>query len=281
MSQIAIAGLQLELNNGDNLALIDREIRSVMQRFPWLNMLVIGELGAFGAGKQFAQPLPGPNEQHFCELAKQHAVWLIPGSLYENRDGQLFNTTPVINPAGAVVNRYSKMFPWTPYETGVEAGDKFVVFDVPEIGRFGISICYDMWFPETTRTLACMGAEIIIHPTMTNTIDRDAELAIMRASAVTNQCYVVDVNVAGQIGNGRSIVAGPGGEVIYQAGAGRDIFPLRLDLNAVRNAREHGWHGLGQPLKSFRDSKIQFPPYSDTNYDSEYLNQLGPLEPPK
>lgn len=281
MSQIAIAGLQLELNNGDNLATIDREIASVMGRFPWLKMLVIGELAAFGAGKDYAQPLPGPVEQHFCDLAKQYAVWLVPGTLYEKRDGRLFNTTPVINPSGEVVARYSKMFPWTPYESGVEPGGEFVVFDVPDVGRFGISICYDMWFPETTRTLACLGAEIIIHPTMTNTIDRDTELAIMRASAVTNQCYVVDVNVAGQIGNGRSIVAGPGGEVVYQAGTGRDIFPLELDLGAVRRARERGWHGLGQPLKSFRDSTIEFPPYRDADAKHDYLDQLGPLELPK
>jgi len=281
MSQIAIAGLQLALTQGDNLATIEKEIASTMARFPWLKMLVIGELAAFGSGKDFAQALPGPAEQFLCGLAKKYQVWLVPGSLYEKRADKLFNTTSVINPDGEVIARYRKMFPWTPYESGVEAGSDFVVFDVPEVGRFGVSICYDMWFPETTRTLACMGAEIIIHPTMTNTIDRDAELAIMRASAVTNQCYVVDVNVAGQIGNGRSIVAGPGGEVVYQAGAGRDIFPLELDLVAVRNARERGWHGLGQPLKSFRDSQQSFPPYQDANEKNAYLDSLGPLEIPK
>lgn len=281
MSQIAIAGLQLELTQGDNLTIIEKEIASTMARFPWLKMLVIGELAPFGSGKDFAQALPGPAEQFLCGLAKKYQVWLVPGSLYEKRADKLFNTTSVINPDGEVIARYRKMFPWTPYESGVEAGSEFVVFDVPDVGRFGVSICYDMWFPETTRTLACMGAEIIIHPTMTNTIDRDAELAIMRASAVTNQCYVVDVNVAGQIGNGRSIVAGPGGEVVYQAGAGRDIFPLELDLVAVRNARERGWHGLGQPLKSFRDSQQSFPPYQDANEKNAYLDSLGPLEIPK
>jgi predicted amidohydrolase len=244
-------------------------------------MLVIGELAAFGSGKGFAEGLPGPVEKYFCELAKKYKVWLIPGSLYEKREGEIFNTTSVINPDGKVVSRYSKMFPWTPYESGVEAGNKFVVFDVPDVGRLGISICYDMWFPETTRTLACMGAEVIIHLTMTNTIDRDAELAIVRASAVTNQCYVVDVNVAGQIGNGHSIVAGPGGEVIYQAGAGREIFPLVLDLSAVRTARERGWNGLGQPLKSFRDSKLTFPPYQDTEAKHRYLDTLGSLKIPE
>ena len=278
MSQIAIAGLQLELKHGDNLALIKKEISSAMLRFPWLKMIVIGELAAFGSNKDLAQTLPGPAENFFSEIAREHSIWLIPGSLYENRDGKIFNTTPIINPQGEVINRYSKMFPWTPYEVDVENGDNFVVFDVPDVGRFGVSICYDMWFPETTRTLACLGAEIIIHPTMTNTIDRDAELAIMRSSAVTNQCYVVDVNVAGDVGNGRSIVAGPGGEVIYQAGHGRRYFSNRIDLSAVRNSRERGWNGLGQPLKSFRDNEIKFPVYNDDKTKRKFLDSLGPLK---
>ena len=54
---------------------------------------------------------------------------------------------------------WRKMFPFEPYEANVAAGREFLVFDVPSVGRFGLSICYDMWFPETSRTLAAMGAE--------------------------------------------------------------------------------------------------------------------------
>jgi predicted amidohydrolase len=84
-----------------------------------------------------------------------------------------------------------------------------VVFDVPGAGRIGISICYDMWFPETTRTLAAMGAEVILHPTMTDTIDREVELAIARSAAATNQLYFFDINGVGDGGTGRSIVVDP------------------------------------------------------------------------
>ena len=92
MSQIAIAGLQLELQHGDNLAVIKKEISSVMLRFPWLKMIVIGELAAFGSNKDLAQPLPGPAEIFFSEIAREYSIWLIPGSIYENRDGKIFNT---------------------------------------------------------------------------------------------------------------------------------------------------------------------------------------------
>ena len=139
--------------------------------------------------------------------------------------------------------------------------------------------CYDMWFPETVRTLAWMGAEVILHPSLTSTIDRDAEIAMVRAHGAQNQVYFFDVNLAGPLGVGQSCIAGPGGEVIHQAGKGREIIPLKLDFNYLREVRSNGWHNLAQPLKSFRDSKVWFPPYSE-GYDSEPLKKLGELEKP-
>jgi hypothetical protein len=125
-----------------------------------------------------------------------------------------------------------------------------------------------------------MGAETILHPSMTSTADRDAELAIGRANAAVNQCYFIDVNVAGGLGVGRSAIFGPGGEVICQAGAGREILAVELDLHCVRTARKHGWLGLTHPLKSFRDSEVEFPPYAPGARRSTYLESLGPLRMP-
>src|SRR5258706_12370430 len=137
-----------------------------------------------------------------------------------------------------------------------------------------------MWFPETTRSLAWMGAEVILHPSMTSTADRDAELAIGRANATVNQCYFVDVNVAGDLGVGRSAIFGPGGELVCQAGAGREILAVELDLQAVRNARTQGWLGLTQPLKSFADSVVEFAPSPPPARRSPLLGSLGPLKMP-
>lgn len=277
--RFAVAGLQLELPNQDNLAQIRMEVELAVRRFPWLDMLVLPELASFGPNTGAAQPMPGPAESMYCELAGRLGIWLVPGSLYERKDGRIYNTAPVIAPDGSVVARYRKMFPWLPYEKDVAAGGEFVVFDVPGVARFGLSICYDSWFPETTRALAWMGAEVLIHPTMTSTIDRDVELAMVRSSAGTNQCFVIDVNTAGRLGNGRSIVAGPGGEVIHLAGTTREVFPVVLDVAQVGEARRRGWHGLGQPLKSFRDSAVTFPQYA-AGAASPALDALGPLEMP-
>jgi predicted amidohydrolase len=280
MSRIAIAGLQLELPKADNLDLIDAAIDQARKRFPWLDMIVLGELAAFGPDPANAQPLPGVAEQRFVAAARRNRLWLVAGSIFERVDDRIFNTASVIDPDGKVVARYRKMFPFLPYEKGITPGGEFVVFDIPQVGRFGVSICYDMWFPETTRTLAWMGAEVILHPTMTNTIDRDVELSIARANAAMNQCYFLDINVAGDLGFGRSGVYGPGGEIIYQAGAGRELIAVELDLEAVRRARRRGWHSQVQPLKSFRDSTVEFPAYVQGERQSPYLRSLGPLQMP-
>lgn len=272
-----IAGLQLAYSPGDNLERLANEIASVAKRLPWVKMVIAGELCGFGANPGLAQCMPGNAENFLCDVARKHGLWLIPGTLYENLDGVIYNTAPVINPHGEVLGRYRKIFPFTPYEKNVEPGNEFLVFDVPEVGRFGLSICYDMWFPETIRSLCSLGAEVILHPTMTNTIDRDVELAIARAHAATNQCYFVDVNVAGELGNGRSIICGPGGEIIYQAGAGREVISFEVDFNYLRNCRKHGWNKLGQPLKSYRDNKIVYPAYLARSAQSKSLDELGEL----
>jgi predicted amidohydrolase len=278
MGTFSIVGLQLDGPNGDNVDHMISEIDTVMCRFPWLDMVLCPEL-ACGTDKAGAEPMPGPREQRFQEVARKHAIWLIPGSMFESDGDQVFNTAPVISPAGEVIARYRKQYPWLPYETGVSGGDRFTVFDVPDVGRFGVNICYDMWFPETVRALVWQGAEVILHPTLTSTIDRDIETAMIRAHAAQNQCYFVDVNLADPVGMGESFIAGPGGEVIYHAGKGREIIPIKLDLDYLREVRENGWQNLGQPLKSYRDSGLRFPQYAAGSH-SDALGALGELRMP-
>ena len=186
----------------------------------------------------------------------------------------------VINPQGEIIRRYAKMFPFRPYEAGIAAGTDFCVFDVPDVGRFGLSICYDMWFPETTRQLTSQGVEVLLHPVLTGTTDRDAELAIARATAAQFQCYVIDVNGLGAGGVGKSCVVDPTSMVLHQSAGQEDMFPIEIDLDMVRRQRETGMKGLGQVLKSFRDRSTDFSVYDRTSGTDEYLKTLGPLEIP-
>lgn len=262
-----------------NVEMMKLKLDITMNLYPWVEMVVFSELCAFGPLTHTAQEIPGNFEQEMQAMAKKHHIWLLPGSIFEKSGDHIYNTATVINPQGEVVTRYRKMFPFYPYEAGVNPGSEFCVFDVPGVAKFGLSICYDMWFPETVRTLAVMGAEVILHPTMTGTIDREIELSIVRAMAAVNQCYFFDVNGLESGGNGKSLVCGPDGRVIYQAEGNEEIFPLELNIERVRRSRELGVLRLGQPLKSFRDHIGQFRIY-EAGAHLPYLNSLGPLIKP-
>ena len=281
MTPFAIAGIQMRISaSHENVSAMAHRLDILMTRFPWVQMVVFSELAAFGPLPGNAQTLPGPAEEAFREMAVKHRSWLLPGSMFEAVEERVYNTASVIDPNGHVVGRYRKMFPFQPYENHVEPGTEFMVFDVPDVGRFGVSICYDMWFPETSRTLASMGAEVILHPTMTDTIDRDVELSIARATAVTNQCYFFDINGVHDGGVGSSIIVGPAGYIIHQAGGGEEMIPVEINLGRVRREREVGIRSLGQPLKSFRDRPVDFPVYNRTPESEAYLQSLGPLAKP-
>jgi len=281
-----VAGVQMNVSAfDDNVERMGNYMRHIRTRFPWVRMVLFSELAPLGPKHAKAEPVPGPTEARLCALARETGLWLIPGSMFEKVQGAegevVYNTTPVINPQGEVISRFRKLFPFRPYERDVQGGTEFCVFDVPGAGRFGVSICYDMWFPETTRTLVAMGAEVILHPTMTDTIDRDVELAIARASAVTNQVYFFDINGVGDGGVGKSIVCDPSGYVLHQSDGGPEIIPIEVDFARVRRERERGLRSnLGQPLKSFRDRACAFDVYRQDSEQAAYLQTLGPLEKP-
>ena len=282
MVPFSIAGVQMQVPAMvDNIPAMLHRLDILMARFPWVQMVLFSELAPCGPVPHKPVTLPGPEEQMLQAGARKHGVWLITGSMFERGiDGLLYNTASVINPFGEVVTRYRKMFPFRPYEHDVSAGTEFCVFDVPNVGRFGLSICYDIWFPETTRTLVSMGAEVLLHPVLTGTIDRDVELAIARATAAQFQCYVFDINGLAAGGIGRSAVFDPAGTCVYEAKGISETIPLEIDLALVRRQRERGLHNLGQPLKSFRDRSVEFSVYNRHSGVDRYLHQLGPLVMP-
>lgn len=281
MKSFAIAGIQMKVYaTHSNVEAMKLKLNILMNIYPWVNMVMFSELCAYGPLTHNAVEMPCDFEKEMQALAKKHGIWLLPGSIFEKRDEKVYNTATVINPQGEIVKRYSKMFPFYPYEVGVTPGNEFCVFDVPDVGRFGVSICYDMWFPETTRTLAVMGAEVILHPTLTGTIDRDIELAIARSSAAINQCYIFDINGLESGGSGRSIVCGPDGRILYQAQNTEEMIPIEINLDRVKRSRELGVLRLGQPLKSFRDHIGDFTIYQK-GVKLPYLDSLGPLIKPK
>ena len=283
MTPFAIAGVQMHVSAlHDNIEAMEHRLDVLMARFPWTQMALFSELAPYGPLPRYAQPFPNEAEARFQEMARRHKIWLLPGSMFEKAaDGKTYNTASVISPDGEVVRRYRKMFPFRPYEAEIAGGQDFCVFDVPGVGRFGLSICYDIWFPETTRQLTAQGVEVLLHPVLTGTVDRDAELAIARATAAQFQCYVFDVNGLSAGGVGRSAVISPSAHVLHQSAGQEDMFPVEVDFDAVRRQRETGIMGLGQVLKSFRDREAEFTVYDRNSGADAFLMTLGKLEMPK
>jgi formamidase len=249
------------------------EARRLLRTFPNTRMLVHPELylSAIGptmgappadyAPERVAQPVPGQLTDRLGELARELGVWLLPGSFYEaGDDGQVHNTAVAVAPDGSLAARYRKIFPWRPWERAAPGRD-FVVFDVEGVGRAGLMICYDGWFPEVARQLAWLGAEVLVQPAATWTADREQELVLARAQAIANQVYVVNVNMGGAHGNGRSLVVDPEGHVLQAAAGGDEVLTEVLDLDAVRRVREYGTVAMNRLWEELRERRIELPMY--------------------
>lgn len=287
-----IAGVQMSVLPWDAHGTVDKmsEISlNIAKGFPWVNMVVFHELVVPGL-VQFKTPenidwwkgnvetIPGPLTERLQALARKTGQWLVPGSMWEMDGDKRYNTALVISPQGEIVAKYRKMFPWLPYEVGTTPGDQFCVFDIPEVGRFGLCICYDMWFPEVSRQLAWMGAEVIIQPTLTPTSDRELELVMARANALFNQCYFVSINGIGEWGGGRSTIIDPDGRILQEASTNQTFMTELIDLDHTTRTREYGTLGLGQTLKQLRDSGHKFPLYEDGALQKGSFEKLGVLK---
>lgn len=194
------------------------------------------------------------------KLARELGIWLIPGTVAErNPEGGIFNTAPVFSPEGELVASYRKICPWRPFER-YTPGNAFTTFDIPGKCRIGIMICYDAWFPEISRQLAWLGADIIINPVRTTTPDRAQELILARANAIVNQTFVASLNAPAPQGVGQSLLVGPEGEIISATGDdGEHVIIHTVDLDAVRRVHEQGTAGSNRMWEQFRPGEPPIP----------------------
>ncbi|MFC7847075.1 carbon-nitrogen hydrolase family protein [Arthrobacter sp. NPDC057388] len=250
------------------------EVTAALGTKPDSKMVVFPELHLFGDGnpdrqrtealQDSAEPLDGPRVKELKELAADLGIWLVPGSVCERGpEGQLFNTQLVLSPEGELAGYYRKIFPWRPFEP-YDPGDRFTTVDLAGIGRVGLNICYDAWYPEVSRQLAWMGAEVILNVVKTTTPDRRQELVLAKANAIVNQVFVVSVNCAGPTGQGHSIIVDPEGNTITEAGDDAPVLlTADLDLAAVEHVRTHGTENLNRPWSQFRDGEaaVELPVY--------------------
>ena len=252
---------------GEPVSAFADEVKAALDAQPHSKLVVFPELHLFGDQdpdlqraemlQASAEPLDGPRVAELKQLARDLNIWLVPGSVCERGpEGQLFNTQLVLSPEGELAGYYRKIFPWRPFEP-YDPGDRFTTVDLPGIGRVGLNICYDAWYPEVSRQLAWMGAEVILNVVKTTTPDRRQELILAKANAIVNQVFMVSVNCAGPTGKGQSIIVDPEGNTLAEApDAEPQLLTAELDLAAVEHVRTHGTENLNRPWSQFREGEL-------------------------
>ena len=200
---------------------------------------------------QAEQPGTGPIQDFMAEMACTHQIWLVGGTLplASNDEGRVRNTTLVYNPLGHEVGRYDKIHLFG-FTKGAEAYDeaRTIVpgaavgsFEAP-FGRVGLSVCYDLRFPELYRALGDC-ALIVVPSAFTHTTGQAHWEVLLRARAIENQCYVLAAAQGGLHQNGRrtwghSMLIDPWGEVKAVQAEGEGVISGQLDttyLASVRN----------------------------------------------
>jgi deaminated glutathione amidase len=199
-----------------------------------------------------ARPIPGPHTEPFSEVARRHGAWILVGSAAEVSPdpARPFNTSALIAPDGSVAAVYRKVHlfdvdvdagPVDTESARVTAGDRLVTTDV-DGAIVGLSICYDLRFPELYRSLALAGAQILTVPSaFTAHTGRDHWEVLLRARAIENAAYVLAPSQIGgppgQAAYGHAVVIDPWGTVVAQAPDVVGIIRAELDLERVASIR--------------------------------------------
>jgi len=210
-----------------------------------------------------AEPIPGPSTQFYSELAKQHGIVLVT-SLFEKRAPGLYhNTAVVFDKDGSMAGKYRKMH--IPDDPGFYEKFYFTPGDLgftpieTSIGKLGVLVCWDQWYPEAARLMAMAGAELLIYPTAIGWDPRDtaeeksrqqnAWITIQRAHAVANGLPVISVNRVGHEADpsatsagiqfwGNSFVAGPQGEILANTGSeAEENLLVKIDRSRSEDVR--------------------------------------------
>ncbi len=277
---LGVGACQLDVVTGDldaNLANLKAQIKLIKLYSPWVNLVVAPELCFYGVSdfRKTAEQVPGTTTASCSEIAREFGVYLVAGSLFEREGENYYNTSVIFDDDGEIVDKYRKMYPWRPHEK-VSSGDSTVVFNIPGIGKVGVCICYDLWFPELIRDLVFKGAETIVIPTLSGTQDRRQEAVLTQAAAIQNQCYVVSVNGVGGAGKGESLIVDPQGTVVQQAGQLKENLIAMIDLDHVQQVRDHGVAGVSRPLASFFHEQHRFD-YQSQPFDESQVSEKNVL----
>jgi predicted amidohydrolase len=253
--RVAAVQINATADTAANLAVADRLTRAAAA--DGARLIVLPEkwtaMGSDAQQRAAAEPLDGPVVRWARAIARELEVDLVAGSMLELISGQekLANTSVHVDPQGEVRAVYRKMHMFDVEVDGrsyreselEEPGDEIVLSQTAEGVELGMSICYDLRFPELYRILAVRGARVLVLPAaFTLATTRDHWETLLRARAIENQAFVVAANQYGahpgaQHSGGRSMIVDPWGVVLAQAADGEGHIVADLDLGRQRQIR--------------------------------------------
>ncbi len=194
----------------------------------------------------------GPTACELAELAKERNAWIVGGSIMEKDNGRIYKTLIVCNRSGELVKTYRKIHLFSLHEDGKEKVSESRVCtpgkspETVEIEgwKFGLSICYDLRFPELYLHYTAAQCDAILAPSdFTLETGRDHWHVLTRARAIENQCFLIAPNQwgtnrkTGIESYGHSLAVGPWGQILAEARPGEDAFSVELDLELLTEAR--------------------------------------------
>jgi len=242
--------IQIAVNEDESVEARRLRAASLVRDQAGADLVVLPELwttGAF-AFDEFgarAEPLQGPTYEAMAKAASDAGVWLHAGSVPERGpDGELYNTSLVLSPAGDLAAAYRKIHRFG-FDKGeavlMGRGEDLVTVRLPQT-TLGVATCYDLRFPELFRGLVDAGAETLVIPAGWPERRRDHWTLLARARAVENQAFVLACGTAGTHAGvpqaGHSIVVDPWGEVLAEAGADEEVLTVEFDPGKVALTRE-------------------------------------------
>ena len=248
------------------LARIEKDVDDLMIQMNKPEIIVGVEMavGRFWQGDETeigGDTIPGAVTDKLSSIAKKYSIYLIPGSMLEvkEEDGEIhkYNSIPIFGPDGELIDVYRKMCPYLPAESIITPGREYCTFDIKEKNiKIGVLNCHDWCFPEISRNLALMGAEILIKPAIDPEGLYEICKPIARTRALENQAYFISINMAGQfLGSysyGHSTVCAPDGTILYEAGANPVSLTMTLDVDRVSDARRYGTCYTDQFLRQLK-----------------------------
>jgi deaminated glutathione amidase len=251
MNRIALAQIASSTEKTANLKLAEQQISDAKNK--GARMIAFPEfLMAFSPGSQSAEELAqlaetidGPFATSLREAARIHGIHVV-ATIYERSSAptRVYDTALWIEPNGKIAAIYRKLHLYD--ALGFKESDKFAAGKeltppiATEMGHIGMMICYDLRFPELSRVLALMGAEILVCPSGWVQGDMKVEhwQTMVRARALENGCYVIAPDQVGNIYIGHSMVVDPFGRVIVDMDERPGLEIIELDLSIVREVRE-------------------------------------------